>query len=75
MVRTKQVIIPLDEVSKFRNGSELAFYLMRQGLNVGGNIKRFVDLEGNVMVYTETLEGEDERPDTDGKVSAVEGGV
>ena len=72
---TRQVVIPLRKLARFKDGSELALYLRGCGLNLEGNVKRYADIEKEVMVYTEILEGEDERPDTIGEMPEVEVGI
>jgi hypothetical protein len=74
-MRTRQVIIPMRELAMMGSGFFVKQLLRGHGLNPDGDIRRFIDKDLEAMVYTEVLEGIDERPGEIREVSAVEGGV
>jgi hypothetical protein len=61
-VRTRQVAIPIDRILNCENGFMVAQYLRGCGIDPQGNVDRWMDVDNQLMIYTETR-GDDERPE------------
>lgn len=72
-MRTRQLIITMDDLAMLGSGVMVMQFLRAHGLNPEGKIERYIDPSTNSMVYTERLD--DEEPKAAGKVSTVGGGV